>query len=1244
MFLFIEDGHGIKPTLISIYRHAHNGDREFHTNFPHLLREYIQIKTWYTLSPYFAANGVLVGPWGGKGGVNPWIFIPSGRICEIRISTSGCVDSIRFTYIDHQGVQKHSERYGGDGGSAQTVTFIDDEHFIGITGTVGVYEGYTVITSLSFLTNKKNYGPYGTNKGTSFSLPITKDSFVGLTGNYGAYIDSFSVILQSSSVGNIFSTNMASNKIYVGPWGGKGGVKPWTFIPNGRISQICISASGCVDSIRFTYIDHQGVQKQSERYGGDGGSAHTLTLVDDEHFIGITGTVGVYERYTMITSLCFLTNRKNYGPYGTNQGTSFSLPVAMGSFGGFSGNYGAYMDSFSVILQSTSLENIFSSNTASNRIHVGPWGGNGGVKPWTFIPNGRIFQIRISTFGCVDSIRFTYIDHQGVQKHSERYGGDGGSVHTVTFVDDEHLIGITGTVGIYERYTVITSLSFLTNKKNYGPYGTNQGTSFSLPVAKGSFSGFGGNYGAYIDSFSVILQSSSLGKIFNTNIASNGIHVGPWGGNGGVKPWTFIPNGRISQIRINASGCVDSIRFTYIDHQGVQKQSKRYGGYGGSAHTVTFVDDEHFIGIIGTVGVYEGYTVIRSMSFLTNKNNYGPYGTNQGTSFSLPVAKGSFSGFSGNYGAYIDSLSVILQPSSFGNIFTSNMENNRIHVGPWGGNGGVKPWTFIPNGRISQIHISASGCVDSIRFTYIDHQGVQKHSERYGGDGGSAHMVTFVDDEHLIGITGNVGVYEGYTVIRSMSFHTNKKNYGPYGTNQGTSFSLPVAKGSFGGFSGNYGAYIDSFSVILQSSSFGSIITSNVESNRIHVGQWGGNGGVKPWTFIPNGRISQIRVSASGCVDSIRFTYIDNQGVQKYSERYGGDGGSAHIVTFVDDEHFIGITGTVGVYEGYTVIRSISFLTNKNNYGPYGTNQGTSFSLPVAKGSISGFSGNYGAYIDSLSVILQSSSFGNIFTTNMVTFVDDEHLIGITGTVGVYEGYTVIRSMSFLTNKKNYGPYGTNQGTSFSLPVAKGSFGGFSGNYGAYIDSFSVILQSSSFGSIITSNVESNIIHVGPWGGNGGVKPWTFIPNGRISQIRVSASGCVDSIRFTYIDNQGVQKYSERYGGDGGSAHIVTFVDDEQFIGITGTVGVYEGYTVIRSISFLTNKNNYGPYGTNQGTSFSLPVAKGSFSGFSGNYGAYIDSLSVILQSSSFGNIFTSNMESNGIHVGPWRGNAGLKP
>lgn len=76
-----------------------------------------------------------------------------------------------------------------------------------------------------------------------------------------------------------------------------------------------------------------------------------------------------------------------------------------------------------------------------------------------------------------------------------------------------------------------------------------------------------------------------------------------------------------------------------------------------------------------------------------------------------------------------------------------------------------------------------------------------------------------------------------------------------------------------------------------------------------------------------------------------------------------------------------------------------------------------------------------------------------------ITFADDENLIGISGTVGIYAGCTVITSLSFLTNKTHHGPYGTNQGTNFSLPVTKGQFGGFSGNYGSYLDSFGAILR-----------------------------------------------------------------------------------------------------------------------------------------------------------------------------------------
>lgn len=77
----------------------------------------------------------------------------------------------------------------------------------------------------------------------------------------------------------------------------------------------------------------------------------------------------------------------------------------------------------------------------------------------------------------------------------------------VTFDEDEDLIRVSGTTGTFRDSTVITSLSFHTNKgKTYGSYGRGDGTSFSLPVTKGKFIGFFGNFENYIDSIGVILQ------------------------------------------------------------------------------------------------------------------------------------------------------------------------------------------------------------------------------------------------------------------------------------------------------------------------------------------------------------------------------------------------------------------------------------------------------------------------------------------------------------------------------------------------------------------------------------------------------------------------------------------------------------------------------------------------------------------------------------------------------------------
>ena len=69
-----------------------------------------------------ASEGVQVtSSWGGKGGYKPWTFIPGARITEIRIGYGDCVDSIRFTYRDADNIPHHSETYGGNGGTPETV-------------------------------------------------------------------------------------------------------------------------------------------------------------------------------------------------------------------------------------------------------------------------------------------------------------------------------------------------------------------------------------------------------------------------------------------------------------------------------------------------------------------------------------------------------------------------------------------------------------------------------------------------------------------------------------------------------------------------------------------------------------------------------------------------------------------------------------------------------------------------------------------------------------------------------------------------------------------------------------------------------------------------------------------------------------------------------------------------------------------------------------------------------------------
>ncbi|KAF5818799.1 putative jacalin-like lectin domain-containing protein [Helianthus annuus] len=76
----------------------------------------------------------------------------------------------------------------------------------------------------------------------------------------------------------------------------------------------------------------------------------------------------------------------------------------------------------------------------------------------------------------------------------------------IDIADNEEIIKISGKVGTFENKTLITQLTLMTNKHTYGPYGTNGGTDFSFPIAKGKVIGFFGRYGAYLDAIGVVLS------------------------------------------------------------------------------------------------------------------------------------------------------------------------------------------------------------------------------------------------------------------------------------------------------------------------------------------------------------------------------------------------------------------------------------------------------------------------------------------------------------------------------------------------------------------------------------------------------------------------------------------------------------------------------------------------------------------------------------------------------------------
>ncbi|KAK8960958.1 hypothetical protein KSP40_PGU015189 [Platanthera guangdongensis] len=215
-----------------------------------------------------------------------------------------------------------------------------------------------VISSLTFLSNRTKYGPYGPEEGAPFSFNTSNGEIIGFYGTSGDFLHSVGCHVKPSAVNSRDSVLLPLSELALdpGPWGGVNG-KPFDDGLNETVKKILLSRKDkFISSIQIEYEFHGEVISSATR--GSLGLEELIHRVHfgapEEYLMQITGYlyyVDGDESNVAITSLTFITNKQKYGPVGEEIGTFFSSPVASGKIRGFFGRSWKYLSAIGVHME-----------------------------------------------------------------------------------------------------------------------------------------------------------------------------------------------------------------------------------------------------------------------------------------------------------------------------------------------------------------------------------------------------------------------------------------------------------------------------------------------------------------------------------------------------------------------------------------------------------------------------------------------------------------------------------------------------------------------------------------------------------------------------------------------------------------------------------------------------------------------------------------------------------------------------